>query len=307
MAWLAEISAILGTLTALQTPPTALYNSSHPLGEQGITLQSWGSGSIGQTDETAYEGVNSLRLSTRNYFQGGILRYTSPFDLSSTFEDPNNLLRLTFLIADENLRLGGPGGTRSNAGGRRIDPIEQIPPTGQSGSASSSTAPKMRFVRLVITTTDGKRSETYMPVPSSYDDRGWRTVAIPVRAITGFDRTNKQVKEIWVSADATTTFYIGNIAVLQDVTPIQGEINATDLNLALGDEVPLSAYGYGGSSVLEYHWDFDASDGIQIDASGQSIRRKFRKAGTYTITLTVQDRYGLKKPYVTSIKATVNP
>jgi PKD repeat protein len=79
------------------------------------------------------------------------------------------------------------------------------------------------------------------------------------------------------------------------------------MNLALGDEVSFSAAGFGGSTVLKYSWDFDDKDGIQEDAVGQSVRHKFRKPGTYTITLTIADAYGLKKPYTTTMKAVVNP
>jgi hypothetical protein len=95
--------------------------------------------------------------------------------------------------------------------------------------------------------------------------------------------------------------------VVNDTTPIRGDVNQTNLNLALGDEIEFIAHGMGGSSVLKYTWDFDSADGIQVDAEGQVIKRKFRKPGDYTITLTVTDAYGLKAPYSTTIKAKVNP
>src|SRR5206468_1684017 len=100
----------------------------------------------------------------------------------------------------------------------------------------------------------------------------------------------------------------GSIDVITDQTPITGEIdNVTSLNLALGDEVKLSARGEGGASVLVYDWDFDDSDGIQVDAEGAQVSHKFRKAGKFKVTLTIADQYGLKKPYVTSFPVTVSP
>jgi len=163
-------------------------------------------------------------------------------------------------------------------------------------------------MRVIITTTDGLKSEAYVPVSTSGSgSNGWKSVAIPLSAITGFERTNKTVKEIGFAGDVTTTFYIGELRVVTDTTPITGDPNVRDLNLALGDSVNFSANGYGGSSILKYSWDFDDRDGIQEDAVGQYIKRQFRKPGTYTITLTITDLYGLKRPYSTTIKAKVNP
>ena len=132
-------------------------------------------------------------------------------------------------------------------------------------------------------------------------------MAVPLQAILGLDRTNKQISAFAVSGDATSTFYVGDLRVINDTTPIRGEPNVRSINLALGEEVTLTAYGEAGSSILRYTWDFDDADGVQVDAEGQSVKRKFRKAGTYNITLTINDFYGLKQPYTTTIKAVVNP
>jgi PKD repeat protein len=79
------------------------------------------------------------------------------------------------------------------------------------------------------------------------------------------------------------------------------------MNLALGDTVTFTATGDGGSSILKYSWDFDSADGIQTDAEGRSVQRRFRKAGDFVITLTISDYYGLKAPYTATVKVKVNP
>jgi len=179
---------------------------------------------------------------------------------------------------------------------------------GGGGGAAQAENTVLKTMRFIVTTSDGKKSEAYVPVNlNATGENGWLTVSVPLQSIAGFDRTNKDVKEIAFAGDATTTFYVGDIRVIGDSTPIQGEINQQSLNLGLGEEVTLSAYGFGGSSNLKYSWDFDSTDGLQVDAEGQSVKRRFRKAGTYTITLTISDFYGLKKPYTTTIKATINP
>lgn len=288
-----------------------LYAPGRSIGDQGIVLRTWGSGAINQTDEAAYEGVYSLRVSTRNYFQGGIINFGSTPDLTSMFGEKNNLLRLTYRLADLNMTLGGGGG--GGKGGKLGDGADAggLSNSGGGGQAATSTqaiAQSLKSLRFVITTTDGKRSEAYVPISTSGSgDRGWRTAAIPLQAITGFDKTNKIVSSIALAGDSTAVFYIGDLRVINDATPITGDPNVKTLNLALGDEVDLYAIGLGGSSVLKYLWDFDAKDGIQVDAEGQSIKRKFRKPGKYTITVTIADAFGLKAPHVTTISVTVNP
>jgi hypothetical protein len=186
--------------------------------------------------------------------------------------------------------LAGPGGGPAAPGG---------------GAAADTT---LRNVRLIFTTSDGKKSEVYVPVSTSGSgDRGWRSVAVPLQAVAGLGDSNKAVKEIAISGDAVTTFYVGNLQTINDSTPITGDANYRTINLALGDEIEIVGRGFGGSSILKYSWDFDDRDGIQGDAEGQVVKRKFRKPGSYKITLTISDFFGLKAPYSTTIQATVNP
>lgn len=305
---------------------TIVYAPVRSISDQGISLKGWGSGTISETDEVAFEGTRSIRISTRNYFQGGVMNFARPIDLAAAFGDKNNLLRFAVRVADMSLTLGGGAGPATGGGGGRLggDPGAGGP-GGAAGPAASGGQPgtaggrpggaalteadtTLRFVRVIVTTTDGKKSEAYVPLTTSgAGERGWKSVSVPLQAITGFGDTNKTVRQIAFSGDAISTFYVGDIRTVNDSTPISGSINATDMNLALGDEVELRAWGNGGSSVLRYYWDFDAKDGIQVDAEGQSVKRKFRKPGKYVITLTIVDANGLKKPFSTTVNATVNP
>ncbi|MCX7800541.1 MAG: PKD domain-containing protein [Fimbriimonadales bacterium] len=321
-----------------------LYAPGRTIKDQGISLKSWGSGTIAETDEAAYEGTNSIRISTRNYFQGGIIQLEKPVDLGVAFKDPSSLLRLMVFVPGSNTvfggrgpiggpmggpiggpmggPLGGPGGLnrggqtnrRQGGGGVGMGGPLGGPmggPMGGPGLRGAGGDPELRSVRVVVTTTDGKRSEAYAPIErsqaSSTTDRGWQSVGIPLQAIAGFERTNKVVQSIAVAGDSPATLFVGDIRVLTDETPITGDTNVRELNLALGDEVQLVAYGFAGATPLEYSWDFDAKDGISDDAMGQVVRRRFRKPGQYTITVTIRDKFGLKKPFTTTIDVTVNP
>ncbi|CAN5399635.1 hypothetical protein BH11ARM1_BH11ARM1_00740 [soil metagenome] len=324
-------AALVGTALA---QGTGLYVPVKLIGDQGITLKGWGSGTISETDETAFDGTRSIRISSRNYFQGGVLTYATPIDLSAEFKDKSNLMRIVFKAPDTTIissggadggkgnggpGAGGPaGGGLGQGGPGRGGPGQGGPGQGGPGrggqggpgaspGGSSSSVPKLENIRVIVSTTDGKKSEAYIPVDHPMNvNKGWSAVAVPLQSLSGFDRTNKIVKSIAFAPDTTSTFYVGEVKILEDTTPIKGDITPSSINLGANQEIRLSGFGMGGASLLKYSWDFDDADGIQEDAVGQSITRKFRKPGTYTITLTISDYFGLKAPYTTTIKATVN-
>ena len=112
---------------------TTLYAPVRSIKDQGISVRGWGSGTISETDEMAYEGTYSIRVSTRNFFQGGILSLTNPVDLSQAFADKNNLLRILVRVADQSQTLGGGGG-----GGRRGGPGAATGGAGVGGGPSGA-------------------------------------------------------------------------------------------------------------------------------------------------------------------------
>jgi hypothetical protein len=148
-----------------------------------------------------------------------------------------------------------------------------------------------------------------MPVESvTPDARGWGSVSVPLQAIAGLDRTNKQIKSVALAADDTVTFYVGDLRVVTDTTPIRADTDVKGtINIGASETRAFRAFGTGGSSVLKYSWDFDAKDGIQVDAEGPLVQRRFRKPGTYTVTVTVSDYFGLKAPATATFEVKVNP
>ena len=321
----------LGIVVAGMASAQSIYIPNRKISDQGINLKGWGSGTISENDEVFVEGAYSLQVTTRNYFQGGMINLTKPVDLSSAFGDKNNLLRFAIRSSGEKAKFattvgrpgagGGPSSAGSGAGGGGLAGGEggggaQGGRDGGGAAGGGAAAPQgttiatdavLRTIRLVVTTTDGLKSEAYLNVRATGAE-AWRNFSLPLGAIKGFDRTNKTVQSIAVSGDAISTFYIGDIRVVNDTTPISGEMNhKSDMNLALGDEREFIAYGFAGSTPLKYTWDFDDSDGVQVDAEGQTVKFKFRKPGVFKVTLTVSDAYGNKKPYTSSVKVTINP
>lgn len=315
------ISVIALTSMAPQASEV-LYTPVREIKDQNISVKGWGSGVISETDEVAYEGTRSIRISTRNFFQGGQINFGTPVDLAKAQTNKSNLFRLIYRPVDSGAigtgaaGSGRPGGGRGGAsaqggfGAPGGGPPGGFGAPGGFGGGAASAPPSFKMIRLIITTTDGKKSEAYMPTntSSSAGERGWRTVSVPLQAISGFDRTNKVINQIGLSADTTTTFYVGDMRVVSDSTPIRAEISPKSFNRELGAEMIFGARGEGGSSILKYTWDFDDTDGSDenVDSEGQFVKRKFRKAGSYTITLTVSDYFGLKTKYKTSIKGIIN-
>lgn len=266
----------------------SLYSPLRQIKDQGIGVFGWGSGRIGETTEISSEGAYSLRIQTNNFFQGGAIVFIQPRDLTAAFGSSSRLLNVKFLVADANLALGA----------------QQPASTAPAGQPRPSSAALQNF-RVIFTTSDGLKSEIFLPVASATGAK-WKSVAFPLKGVTGFERTNKIVSQIHISGDATSTFYIAGLDLLDDSVAISGELNTENLDLAIGDQVELIAYGDGGATILKYEWDFDKSDGIQIEAEGQVVRRKFRKAGRFVVTCTVSDQFGIKKPLTLELNVRVN-
>lgn len=315
----------LGTLANAQT----IYEPTKSVKDQGINLQGWGSGAIAEADEMAFNGPFSIRVSSRNFFQGGKIEFTKGVNVSSQFNDKSNLLRFTFNVPSSSapatgggragnaggggrggsMGIGGGGGAAGSGGTLGAGGDGGAGSAGNPGQASSSAVEKsLSKIRVVFTTSDGKHGEAYLDVTNAIkDEKGWFSVAIPLQVIQGLDKTNKTITSIALSGDAVSTMYLGQVEIVKDTTPVFGESSFQDLNLAFGDEVTFSATGYAGSTPVKFLWDFDSSDGVTIDAEGQSVKRRFRREGSFTVTLTIVDIYGLKTPYKTTINVTVNP
>ena len=314
-------TAIMASLAATAVPALAqeIYAPTRTAADQGIKLVGWGNGRVAEVEDMAYEGTQSIRFSSRNFFQGGILDFSNPVNLSSAFSNKGNLLHFTINVPGATsggagggglsrggLKGGGGGGGTAGAAG--LAGGGQEGERGSSGGGSSASPTEFSKVRVVITTTDGLRSEAYIDLKTVPEMQGgWKSVGIPLQAISGFERTNKTVKSIAISGDAVATYYLGALKILNDNTPVFAEPNVRELNLAFSDEVTFSASGSAGSTPLKFMWDFDSRDGINTDAEGQVVKRRFRKPGEFEVTLTAIDIYGLKQPYTTKIKVVVNP
>lgn len=281
----------------------------------GLQLQSFGSGQIEETQEVFVVGERSLKITTLDFATGGWLIFQSPPDLRAALQVPENLLKFTLRLPREGSGgggLGGPGGIYGDRGGRLAG--------GGGGPASGGqTTSAMTRLRVVIETTDGKLTEFLLPLEvHRAGPTGWFTVGVPLAAIPGLKQSSGQIKQIGLFGDAPAVFYLGEISVALDQTPITGRLlvnaagvlydaqNVDKVIIAAGDELIFYGLGEAGSTILRYLWNFGSGKPDEVDAEGAAIRRRFPKSGEYTVTLTIADQYGIKKPYTLSVKIQVN-
>lgn len=291
--------------------------------ENGYTFGPWGAGTAVESKDIARAGGHSIKVTTRGYFSGGQITLDSPVDVKGLAGDPSNLL--VFYVYLPEAATGGGYGTGGGIGPTVGGPVgggptkggPPGPGPGQTGGGmrgggqigTGDTTPiSVRNLRVLISTDDGKLSEAFFRVYRHYHAQsGWHGYALPLAKIPGFDRTNGRINGFRFFADAPTTFYVGEITAINDATPISGEILSMNTNLARDDEPAFLAIGQGGVTPLLFYWDWDDRDGVQMETEGPAVYHRFRVPGDYTVTLTIADAYGVKKPFQTTIKVTVNP
>lgn len=206
--------------------------------------------------------------------------------------------------------MGGIPGAPTTGAGRRtggmVGGMPGLPGYGRGGYvAPTMTTRVMRQMRVVVVTADGKQHEAVAPFePPITDQEGWFPIGVALGAFKGLS-PDAQIREIRLFGDAYGVFYIGEIRIATDATPITGDAGEEQI-VAANDLIRLEARASAGITPLRYSWDFDASDGIQEDATGRVVTTRYRKPGEYTVTLTVTDIFGMKKPFVATTKVTVN-
>jgi hypothetical protein len=201
----------------------------------------------------------------------------------------------------------------------RKRPAALVDPARLQAAADKTTTPPLRELRLIIETSDGKRTETMLPLQNLRpDELGWQSLSVPLRAIAGLRETNGQIAKIGFFGDTTGVFYIGEIRTLSESGPIQGYMAIQNtfgsvftsrsqerLSIASGDELIFFGVVEGVSAPVEFRWSF-GDDPSQVDGIGQVVRRRFPKRGNYTVHLTIADPQGVRPPATAKIQIQVN-
>ena len=315
----------------------ATLYAGQPTENAGITLRSWGAGTIEDSAETTFVGSRSIKVLTRGMLSGGWLVFNTPVDLRADLNAPDKAIRFTLRFAGASggaaggaggpQAPGGIGGSGAPRGGPGFGGEGGGPeapggfggPGAPAGGGAQTTTPTLRELRLIIETSDGKRTETVVPLQNlRTDESGWQSLSVPLRAIAGLRETNGQIAKIGFFGDTTGVFYIGEIRTLSESGPIQGYMAIQNtfgsvftsrsqerLSIASGDELIFFGVAENVSTPVEYRWSF-GDDPSQVDGMGQVVRRRFPKRGNYTVHLTIADPLGVRPPATAKIQIQVN-
>ena len=315
----------------------ATLYAGQPTENAGITLRSWGAGSIEDSTETTFVGSRSIKVLTRGMLSGGWLVFNTPVDLRADLNAPDKAIRFTLRFAGASggaaggaggpQAPGGIGGSGAPRGGPGFGGEGGGPeapggfggPGAPAGGGAQTTTPTLRELRLIIETSDGKRTETMLPLQNlRTDELGWQSLSAPLRSIAGLRETNGQIAKIGFFGDTTGVFYIGEIRTLSEGGALQGYMAIQNtfgsvftsrsqerLSIASGDELIFFGVAENVSTPVEYRWSF-GDDPSQVDGTGQVVRRRFPKRGNYTVHLTIADPQGVRPPATARIQIQVN-
>nr|MBA3727386.1 hypothetical protein [Armatimonadota bacterium] len=90
-------AALLAVAFATQTE--SLY-SGQLIAETGVTLSSWGGGKISEVKDVSLAGGNALKVETTNYFQGGLIQWAKPIDLTAAAQNKDAMLAVGVWIVN---------------------------------------------------------------------------------------------------------------------------------------------------------------------------------------------------------------
>lgn len=256
---------------------------------KSISVGSWGSGECEDIAKSGYTGTHSLKITARSLFEGGRIDFIQPVDLTAHFKNPNAYLQLITKMTLDATGVDDP----------YLDGFAPAP------STSPSKTPVSRL-RVVMKIDGGPMVECQADLAGfKVSDDGWMTLSFPFSAFKGKkDRPAYKISRIVISADGNEPFYVGQIQIVTDTTEITAD-PGLDQFVAANDDVMFRPASEGGAASMRYAWDFDDKDGLQEDALGEVVYHKYRKPGKYTVTLTVSDAFGIKKPVTKTVKIEV--
>ena len=240
---------------------------------------------------------------------------------------------------------GAPGGSSAGNVTPGAGSVEgaAIPAGGQS---TKPTPEKKQFIlhrlRLILLTDKGELLIDAWPlIPGTLNSAGWRRVDIPLAAFksSGAER-GEILRGLRISSDRADMFYIGQIKLVQESSPIELKITAKpvqektamkaeagaappaetapkppatlkvegveSINAKVGEGIKFHAAVDAGPALARISWDFDGKDGIQVEAEGKNVEWIYEKSGVYTVTCTATDLYGSKKQVTSTLKVIVS-
>lgn len=296
------MAACLGNAGAREL---VLY-SGESLSAANIQVYDWGSGSISESNEPGMVGSRSIELESSSLYNGGFIEFGRPVEIA----DPAAVSVYDYLVLWMKFETLTPLGIEDP--GMNLTATREYRPVpmntwGGYYMEEIPQVPKVRKVRVVLYAADGREAAfTTKVMAKQIDEEGWFAVALPLQrfGITA-ESGGFQLARMAVGADYQDTMRIGELRVQTDDSPVYVDL-LDDQDVGPFDLIMMKGTAEAGVTSLDYEWDFNASDGVQRDAAGQFVQVLYRKAGEYTVTLTVRDSAGIKAPATTTATIYVN-
>jgi hypothetical protein len=181
-------------------------------------------------------------------------------------------------------------------------PNPNIPGTGMEDTSGLPNLP-IKQVHLILIFADGSQAEMLRPISlSEGDDITWLRAGVPLSSIpiNSSSESQSMLKKILIGTDTPAILNVGEIRLVNDVTPITADAGKSQ-TVPTGSSVSFLGTGEGGASALKYEWNFDNDTPFFAEADGVKASHTFSKAGDYTVTLRVSDVDGIKQPATSTV------
>ncbi len=291
------LTLLLVLTGAAQAAELALYDGDAEKDRGGIVLGAWGSGDVSESYEVHYVGPRVLKVLSQGYYQGGVLTWKDPAPLAGFLANPDAYLELWVK----------PSVVPTVAAGK---PIVGGIVSGQGQSTLSDGRPTflLKRLRIVLLTDKGELIADGWPLyPGTLGSGGWRKVAIPLSVFkSSLLEKGAKLQEVRIFADKADVFYVGQIRVVVDDTPLRVKVTAEPNSAKPLERIRFHAEVDSGDASTLVSWDFDDRDGIQTDAQGARVEWIYQTPGSYVVTCTVSDVYGSRGQEKATLKVRVS-
>ena len=277
-----------------QTPLVTLFEGE-PTDQRTISVGSWGGGTASEATDFYLVGRESIKVRTSNLYRGARVDLVTPVDVSKAIANPNAYLQFavysTNRVSNNNTNLVDPS---KGATPGTYNPGSYVP-GGGSGTTTDIGYSPITEIRVILFFEEGALVLDRQRVePYRQDQAGWSKFSIPVSKFGG-GLSGYHLKRVVFCGNADDSVYLGEIQFVEDSTAIIVGVGE-DYEVWKGTPIGMLAIADGGAATLQYEWDFDAKDGVTVDATGPIGQHTYMDPGDYTVTITVKDVDGIKAP-----------
>jgi hypothetical protein len=304
---LISLGMLLLAAGAASASDIMLYNGDAAQDRGGLRFDSWGSGYVGETTAAHYVGPQVLRLLTQGYYQAGVINFHEPVNLKEFLGNPNAYLELwlkpAVVAAAEPKTSLTPkaAGTSGGAGGAVLPGVPRAPRAPATPTAPAvvgKAAFLMSQLQVVLLTDKGEMIADAWPIKAENLSPGaWKKIDLPISYFKSAQTEPAAwLKGLRISADRADVFYVGQMRLLVDDAPMRLDLSAIPPRPNIDEKIIFRANVEGGAATALVSWDFDSTDGVQVQAQGDTVQWIYRDTGTYIVTAIATDEFGGKAP-----------